>query len=146
MSDNNKPELTMSFNVKFERKELKREAIEIDKTQEKENGKPKKPKIPRVVQLLALAHHYNDLLKQGVVKDYADIARLGGVSRARITQIMGLLLLAPEIQIKMLIKHQTVNNLLLRDFLTVNKEVDWERQMDIWNSMVGGTNAQIYAH
>jgi hypothetical protein len=38
------------------------------------------------------------LIQQGVVKDYADLARLGQVSRARITQIMNLLNLAPDIQ------------------------------------------------
>jgi len=35
---------------------------------------------------------------QGEMRDYADVARLGYVTRARLTQIMNLLLLAPDIQ------------------------------------------------
>ena len=44
---------------------------------------------------MALAIHFDGLIRQGVVCDYADLARLGGVSRARITQIMNLLNLPP---------------------------------------------------
>jgi hypothetical protein len=47
---------------------------------------------------MALAHHLERLVVPGMVKDYVELARLGQVSRARITQIMNLLLLAPEIQ------------------------------------------------
>jgi hypothetical protein len=38
------------------------------------------------------------LIRNEVVRDYADLARLGHVSRARVSQIMDLLLLAPGIQ------------------------------------------------
>jgi hypothetical protein len=51
--------------------------------------------IPRVSRLMALAIHFDGLIRQGLVKDYADLARLGSVSRARITQIMNLLNLPP---------------------------------------------------
>ena len=37
-----------------------------------------------------------------MAKDYADLARLGGVSRARMTRIMDLLNLAPDLQEEML--------------------------------------------
>ena len=47
---------------------------------------------------MALAIHFEGLLANGEVTDMADLARLGHVSRARITQIMNLRLLAPEIQ------------------------------------------------
>jgi hypothetical protein len=44
---------------------------------------------------MALAIHFDGLIRDRVVRDYADLARLGGVSRARITQIMNLLNLPP---------------------------------------------------
>ncbi len=47
---------------------------------------------------MALAIHMQRLIEVGVVKDYAELARLGHVSRARITQIMKLNLLAPDLQ------------------------------------------------
>jgi len=40
---------------------------------------------------MALAIHFDRLIREGVVENYADLARLGGVTRARITQIMDLL-------------------------------------------------------
>ena len=57
--------------------------------------KPMPTRIPRVSRLMALAIHFDGLIRQGVVRDYADLARLGGVSRARITQIMNLLNMPP---------------------------------------------------
>ncbi len=54
--------------------------------------------IPRISRLMALAIRFDRLIKSGEVTDQADLARLGHVSRARITQIMNLLQLAPAIQ------------------------------------------------
>lgn len=67
-------------------------------------GRPKKaaapapPRIPRIARLMALAIKFQDMVDRGEVRDYAEIARLGYVTRARLTQIMNLLLLAPDIQ------------------------------------------------
>jgi hypothetical protein len=49
-----------------------------------------------------LAVRFEGLLREGTVRDYAELARLGGVSRARITQIMSLRNLAPVIQERIL--------------------------------------------
>ena len=51
---------------------------------------------------MALAIKFQNMVDRGEVRDYADIARLGFVSRARLTQIMNLLLLAPDIQEQLL--------------------------------------------
>ena len=49
---------------------------------------PEQPeRVPRVARLLALAHHWNGLLRAGTVRGRADLARLVGVSRARVTQV-----------------------------------------------------------
>jgi len=52
---------------------------------------------------MALAIKFQDMVERGEVRDYADLARLGYVSRARITQIMNLLNLAPDIQEELLL-------------------------------------------
>lgn len=57
-------------------------------------AKPHDP-VPRISRLMALAIHLDGLIRQGLVRDYADLARLGGASRARINQIMNLLNLPP---------------------------------------------------
>jgi hypothetical protein len=59
---------------------------------------PPPEKIPRVARVLALAHHWQGLIRSGAVRDQAELARLVGVSRARVTQVMNLLWLAPGIQ------------------------------------------------
>ena len=59
-------------------------------------------RIPRIARLMALAIKFQDMIDRSEVRDYADIARLGHVTRARITQIMNLLNLAPDIQAEIL--------------------------------------------
>jgi hypothetical protein len=78
--------------------------IPLKRTTRQAAGRPKKeaapppPRIPRITYLMALAIKFQEMIDRGEVKDYADLARLGFVTRARITQIMNLLLLVPCIQ------------------------------------------------
>jgi len=68
-------------------------------------GKPrpaKEPRPPRVAELLRKAQTWRALLDSGQVANQAEIARREGVSRARVTQIMCLLRLAPEVQHRVL--------------------------------------------
>ncbi len=55
-------------------------------------------RYPRAAQVLALALQFQEMIDRGEVRDYADLARLGCVSRERISQIMMLVWLAPDIQ------------------------------------------------
>ncbi len=63
-----------------------------------EESVPTLGKVPRLSRLLALALRMEDLCRQGEVADFAELARLTMITRARMTQIMNLLLLAPDIQ------------------------------------------------
>jgi hypothetical protein len=45
-------------------------------------------RVPRVAKLLALAHRFERLLRDGVVRDYAKLGQLGHVTRARVSQII----------------------------------------------------------
>src|ERR1700722_7653073 len=60
-------------------------------------------KLPRVTRLMALAIKLQELVDRGEVRDFAELATLGYVTRARMTQIMNLLNLAPEIQEQILL-------------------------------------------
>jgi hypothetical protein len=73
--------------------------------------------VPRITRLLVLGHHFERLVQEGVVKDYAEIAKLTGLSRARITQITSMTLLAPEIQGSMLLYHTSKPPLMHRSTL-----------------------------
>jgi hypothetical protein len=52
----------------------------------------------RVASVMALAIRFDQLIRECVVKDQAEMARLGRVSRARASQVLNLLQLAPDIQ------------------------------------------------
>jgi hypothetical protein len=55
-------------------------------------------RLPRVTQVMALAIHFQDMIQRGDARDYADLARLGCLTRERMSQIMELVWLAPDIQ------------------------------------------------
>lgn len=58
--------------------------------------------VPRISRLMALAIRFDELIRSGEVQDYSELARLGHVTRARMSQIMNLLNLAPDIQEELL--------------------------------------------
>lgn len=59
-------------------------------------------RVPRVARLMALAIRIDGLIAEGAIADLAEAATVGHVSRARMTQIANLLLLAPDIQLALL--------------------------------------------
>ena len=70
-----------------------------------------------------MAIHFDRLIREGKVKDYAEIARLGGVTRARVTQVMNLLGLAPALQEHLLMGY--VSNESERTLRRVTRIADW---------------------
>ena len=96
-------------------------------------------KLPRVTRLMALAIKFDGLIRDGVVSDYADLARLGFVTRARMTQIMNLLNLAPNIQEEILFLPKTMagrDPLSERNIRRVTAIVHWNRQRKLWRDMI----------
>jgi hypothetical protein len=92
-------------------------------------------RIPRVSRLMALAIHFDGLVRRGAVRDYADIARLGLVTRARMTQIMSLLMLAPDIQEQILFLprgEQGRERITERQLRAITAVADWEEQRRFW--------------
>jgi hypothetical protein len=99
-------------------------------------GRPTTPavapgRIPRISRLMALAIRFDSLIRQGAVKDYAELARLGGVSRARISQVMDLLSLAPDIQEQILFLPRQASGrdrITERSLRSITCHVDWSKQ------------------
>ena len=92
-------------------------------------------RVPRVARLLALAHRLERLLRTGVVRNYAELARLGRVTRARISQVMALLLLAPDVQEQVLFLPRVERGrdpIILHDLLPIAAAADWRRQRRLW--------------
>jgi hypothetical protein len=84
---------------------------------------------------MALALRFQQLIDDGVVENQSEIARLSHVSRARVTQIMNLLHLAPDIQDAILNLPPTQSG---RDPIReahvkpISKLVDWHEQRCAW--------------
>lgn len=95
--------------------------------------------VPRLARLLALAIRFERLLRAGEVRDYADVARLGQVSRARVTQIMNLLNLAPDIQEDIIFMSPTAKvrqALSERRIRSVAAVPDWRKQRRLWRQLM----------
>lgn len=96
-------------------------------------------RIPRVSRLMALALRLRNLMETGQVHSGAEIARLGHVTRARVTQIMNLLHLAPDIQEDILFLPPTesgrdpIHESHLRPITLV---ADWGRQRRMWREII----------
>jgi len=96
---------------------------------------PPAGRVPRISRLMALAIRFEQLLQDGVVADQAELARLGHVSRARLTQIMNLLNLAPDIQEEILFLSRAergpaqVSEIHLRPITAMP---NWRKQRRMW--------------
>ncbi len=97
------------------------------------------PTPARIARLVALAHHINDLVRSGVVNDLADAARLGNVSRARVSQIVNLLNLSPSIQERLLFLDRPTTGreqIGERDLRAIAQEPDWQKQEVMFDTLL----------
>jgi hypothetical protein len=86
---------------------------------------------------MALAIKFQDMIDRGEIRDYAELARLGYVSRARVTQIMNLLNLAPKIQEDILclppaFGRGPVTERHLRELSAI---IEWGEQRRAWGNL-----------
>ena len=93
---------------------------------------------PRISRLMALAIRFDRLIKTGEITDQAELARLGKVSRARMTQIMNRLHLEPDIQEEILFLPLTyqgrdpIREIMVRPIAAVP---DWRKQRRMWRRL-----------
>jgi hypothetical protein len=95
-------------------------------------------RLPRVAQVMALAIHFQDMIQRGESRDYADLARLGCLTRERMSQIMELIWLAPEIQQEILEFPPTTKPRFPVSEVSVRRiaeKLRWTEQRDLWGSL-----------
>jgi hypothetical protein len=100
-------------------------------------------RLPRITRLLALAVRLEGLLGEGTIGSGAELARLGGVSRARITQILNLRHLAPAIQEEILLTTpgSQVTKVTERAVRRLTGVLDWRQQRMLFEQLVGNPGA-----
>ena len=132
----NKP-ISMEFKIRFKRcgrgskKEIREGADEAERP-------ILTGRVPRISRFMALAIHFEDLIREGHVTDFAELARLGHVTRARVTQIMNLRLLAPEIQEELLFLSPTTegrDRTHLNTLQTIVASSSWRKQRECWKRL-----------
>jgi hypothetical protein len=120
-------------------------AVRFPKCQRRRSAAAKEPtagRTPRVTRLLALAYRIDAMIRSGEVRDLADAARLVGVTRARMTQIANLLLLAPDIQDAILRLPPAPwgrDSIKEHELRQVIRRVDWREQRAAQQSREMGT-------
>ena len=92
--------------------------------------------IPRIARLMALAIRLEELVRDETVQNYAELAQLGRVTRARMTQIMKLLQLAPDLQEQLLFLPK-IRGLNERNLRGIVHELDWSVQRPIFEKIIG---------
>ncbi len=95
-------------------------------------------RVPRIARLMAVAIRLERLLRTGEVTDIMELARLGHVTQPRMSQILSLTLLAPDIQEDLLFLPRvtagkpTIHEKLLRP---IAAQIDWGEQRQMWHSL-----------
>ncbi|MFM7843807.1 MAG: hypothetical protein ACKPEY_06200 [Planctomycetota bacterium] len=96
------------------------------------------PRIPRIARLMALAIRFDKMLRTGEVADLVTLAVLSHVTQPRMTQILALNLLSPDIQEELLhlppaeVGKDPIHEKLLRP---MTAEIDWKRQRQLWRHL-----------
>ncbi|MCC6678165.1 MAG: hypothetical protein IT436_13575 [Phycisphaerales bacterium] len=106
-------------------------------------------RVPRVARLAALAVRFEGLVRSGAVRDYAELARLGHVTRARVTQIMNLAVLAPDVLEEILhlpLVTRGRDPLNERDLRSLSTTLNWAVQRTRWRALVDQTGAETTFH
>ncbi|GIV04125.1 MAG: hypothetical protein KatS3mg108_0010 [Isosphaeraceae bacterium] len=130
--------ITVKKQVFFTRSERGRRRIENDPpaSQTVPPGR-----VPRVSRVMALAIELDRLLREGIVANTIELARLAQVTQPRITQVLNLLHLAPDIQEELLFLplvtqgRDPINEKHLR---RICREVSWQKQRRLWKAIHSG--------
>ncbi len=91
----------------------------------------------RVAIMLALAHKIQEAIDRGVARDRAEVARRLGLTRARLTQLMDLTLLAPDIQEQILFLESVdgVEQMSERELRQIIRRELWGQQRPAWSGL-----------
>jgi hypothetical protein len=131
--------VTQRHSLKFIREHNARRAVQ--QVVEEEPPAMEPGRVLRVTRLMALALRFEHLLERGAVRDQAELAELGHVTRARVTQIMNFLHLAPDIQEVLLALPRVQagrDPIVERQIRRIAAEVDWRRQRAMWDNVRAG--------
>jgi hypothetical protein len=133
---NNRSPFTLECKVHF--KKGQRGCKKLSNGEAPNSNALNRGRVPRISRLMALAIRFEQLIRKGDVRDMAELACLGHVSRARISQIMNMLHLAPDIQEAILFLPGVPTGkdpITERHIRRATTEVDWDKQRQVWKTL-----------
>jgi hypothetical protein len=105
-----------------------------------EERRPLPPTVRRpakIARMLALAHHIQRAIEAGVFLDRASVADRVRLTRARVTQLLDLLLLAPDIQSAVLDLQAIdgVEPIAEHSLRPLTRPMSWDEQRALWSNL-----------
>ena len=95
-------------------------------------------RVPRVARLMALAIRFEEQVRTGALPSYSAVAELGHVTRARVSQIMARVNLAPDVQEAILFLPRTEQGrdpIHLALLQPIAAAIEWKKQRRLWNEL-----------
>ncbi len=95
-------------------------------------------RIPRISKLIALALHFEQLIRSGLCADMTELAELAMVTQPRITQVMNLLHLAPDIQEELLFLPRVLSGrdpIHEKQLRRICAIINWVTQRGVWGRL-----------
>lgn len=91
---------------------------------------------PRLRQSLMLAYQIEQIVADGQVKDFTQAAKWLNMTKARLSQIMGLVNLAPAIQEEIILTDSPkIRKISAQQILDITVEPDWNQQILLWKTL-----------
>ncbi|MDP6447689.1 MAG: hypothetical protein QF805_28080 [Pirellulaceae bacterium] len=100
-------------------------------------------RVPRIARLMALAIRCDQLIRDGVIANQSELADFGRITTARMTQVMTLLNLAPDLQEQVLFLPRTEHGrdaIKETDVRPIAQTLDWRKQRRMWAALKRNAN------
>jgi hypothetical protein len=130
--------MTITAPVDFSREARGRRRLEMQLQPPAATARPQ-GRVPRVARLMALALRLEAQVRRGELTNYSELARVGHVTRARISQILNLINLAPDIQETLLFLPLTEHGrdpIHLALLQPIAAAFDWQKQRRLWQPLL----------
>ena len=103
----------------------------------KKNNRKSIHNEPRLRKNLLLAYQVEQIISEGQVKDFTQAALWLNLTKARLSQIVSLLNLAPSIQEEILLDNSDkIRRITVQDILPITAESEWDQQISLWQAIL----------
>jgi hypothetical protein len=125
--------ITIQCDFHLQQREKGKKQLQVGKQPEVPKGR-----VPRISRLMALAIKFDGLIRAGAIANHSELSRVGKITRARVSQILNLLHLCPQIQEALLFLPRIEERrapITLRQLQPHTRIIDWTKQRRMWKEL-----------